>query len=69
MIAVKKKPKPEHKRRKMAHVTEEMKEWSAMLQQEIEKWPKVAAKPMFGMRNCRAFGSVGYFATSSGRGV
>jgi hypothetical protein len=47
---VKKKPKPEHKRRKMAHATEEMKEWSAMLQQEIEKWPKVAAKPMFGMR-------------------
>ena len=34
----------------MAHATEEMKEWSAMLQQEIEKWPKVAAKPMFGMR-------------------
>ena len=27
------------------------------------------SKPMFGMRNCRAFGSVGYFATSSGRGV
>ena len=38
------------KRRKMAYATEEMKEWSAMLGQEIEKWPKVAAKPMFGMR-------------------
>ena len=25
-------------------------------------------KPMFGMRNCRASGRVGYFATSSGRG-
>jgi len=34
----------------MALATEEMKEWSAMLQQEIEKWPKVAARPMFGMR-------------------
>ena len=34
----------------MAHASEEMKEWSALLHQEIEKWPKVAAKPMFGMR-------------------
>jgi hypothetical protein len=50
LIAVKKKPKPEHKRRKMAHATEEMKQWSAMLQQEIDKWPRVSAKPMFGMR-------------------
>ena len=50
MIDVKRKAKPEHKRRKMALATEEMKEWSAMLQQEIEKWPKVAARPMFGMR-------------------
>jgi hypothetical protein len=45
-----KKEKPKAKRRKMAYATEEMKEWSAMLAQEIEKWPKVAAKPMFGMR-------------------
>jgi len=34
----------------MAHATEAMKEWSAMLGQEIEKWPKVTAKPMFGMK-------------------
>ena len=27
------------------------------------------SKPTLGMRNWRAFGSVGYFATSSGRGV
>jgi hypothetical protein len=45
-----KKPKPKRQRRKMAYATEEMKEWAAMLGQEIEKWPKVAAKPMFGMR-------------------
>ena len=27
------------------------------------------SKPTFGIRNCTAFGSVGYLATSSGRGV
>jgi len=47
---MRKKTKPKAKRRKMAYATEEMKEWSAMLGQEIEKWPKAAAKPMFGMR-------------------
>ena len=44
------KAKAKHERRKMAYATEQMKEWSAMLGQEIEKWPKVTAKPMFGMR-------------------
>lgn len=34
----------------MAYATEEMKQWSAMLAQELDQWPKVAAKPMFGMR-------------------
>jgi hypothetical protein len=47
---MKKSAKPKAKRRKMAPITEEMKEWSAMLGQEVEKWPKVSAKPMFGMR-------------------
>lgn len=47
---MKKSAKPEHKRRKMAVISEEMKEWSNLLSQELEKWPKVSAKPMFGMR-------------------
>jgi len=47
---MKKNPKSKPKRRKMAPITEEMKEWSAMLGQEIDKWPKVTARPMFGMR-------------------
>lgn len=34
----------------MPPASEEMKEWSAMLGEELKKWPKVAAKPMFGMR-------------------
>ena len=34
----------------MAPISEEMKEWANLLSQELEKWPKVRAKPMFGMR-------------------
>jgi len=34
----------------MAPISEEMKEWTNLLSQELEKWPKVSAKPMFGMR-------------------
>jgi len=50
------------KRRKMAHASEEMKEWSALLKQELEKLPKVIAKPMFGMlcyyRGAKVFGAL-----------
>src|SRR5262245_29422547 len=46
----KSKAKPKAKRPKMAYASEEVKEWAAMLGHEIEKWPNVAAKPMFGMR-------------------
>lgn len=46
----------------MAHASEEMKEWSALLKQELEKLPKVAAKPMFGMlcyyRGAKVFGAL-----------
>ena len=47
---MKKSAKPKPKRRKMAPISEEMKEWANLLSQELEKWPKVSAKPMFGMR-------------------
>jgi hypothetical protein len=30
-------------------ISEHMREWSAMLQSEIETWPNVSAKKMFGM--------------------
>jgi hypothetical protein len=30
-------------------VSEQMREWSAMLQSEVESWPRVSAKKMFGM--------------------
>ena len=32
----------------------------------LERLADMGIKPTFGMRNCRAFGSVGYFATRSG---
>lgn len=34
----------------MPPASEEMKEWANLLGQELEKWPKVSAKPMFGLR-------------------
>ena len=40
-----KRPRP-----KMPLVSEEMKQWSALLGEELSKWPNVAARPMFGLR-------------------
>jgi hypothetical protein len=34
----------------MPPASEEMKQWSAMLGEELSKWPKVTARPMFGLR-------------------
>lgn len=36
-------------RPKFSPVSEEMKQWSAMLGQELQKWPKATSRPMFGM--------------------
>jgi hypothetical protein len=30
-------------------ISEEMKQWSAMLETELNDWPQVSSKPMFGM--------------------
>ena len=40
-----KRPRP-----KMALASEEMKQWSAMLGNELSTWPQVTARPMFGLR-------------------
>ena len=37
------------KRPKLVPVSDEMKHWSAMLEQELSAWPKVTWRPMFGM--------------------
>lgn len=36
------------KRPKMLPISEEMKQWSAMLEQELRGWPGVSSRPMFG---------------------
>ena len=36
-------------RPKMPPVSEEMKQWSAMLKTEVSGWPQITTKPMFGM--------------------
>ncbi len=40
-----KRPRP-----KMPLASEEMKQWSAMLGNELSTWPQVTARPMFGLR-------------------
>ena len=37
------------KRPKLLPVSEEMQQWSAMLERELSAWPKVTSRPMFGM--------------------
>jgi TfoX/Sxy family transcriptional regulator of competence genes len=36
------------KRPKLLRISEEMKPWSAMLEQELSAWPRVSSRPMFG---------------------
>jgi len=36
-------------RPKMPPISEEMKQWSAMLKTEVSGWPHISTKPMFGM--------------------
>src|SRR5207248_1884641 len=33
---------------KLVRISEEMKQWSAMLEQELSGWPDVSSRPMFG---------------------
>lgn len=33
----------------MARIAEEMKQWSAMLGEELHRWPQVTSRPMFGL--------------------
>jgi hypothetical protein len=36
------------KRPKLLRISEEMKQWSAMLEEELQGWPGVSSRPMFG---------------------
>jgi hypothetical protein len=48
-VARKKPKKAKSGRPKMPPVAEEMKQWSAMLGQELSTWPHVKSRPMFGL--------------------
>lgn len=43
-----KKAAPARPRPKLVRISEEMKQWSALLGAELERWPAVRTKPMFG---------------------
>ena len=42
------KKKSKTPRPKMPPISEEMRQWSAMLADELRTWPKVSSRPMFG---------------------
>jgi hypothetical protein len=49
-------------RPKLPHIADEMKQWSAMLGQELRTWPHVKSRPMFGLlgfyRRTKIFGGL-----------
>jgi hypothetical protein len=47
--AAKQKTRSMRERPKMPRISEEMKQWSAMLREELHGWPQVSSRPMFGM--------------------
>jgi hypothetical protein len=58
----KQKARAMRERPKMPRISEEMKQWSAMLKTEVSGWPQVSSRPMFGMqglyRGKRIFGGL-----------
>jgi hypothetical protein len=42
--------KAKSNRPKLPAIAEEMRQWSAMLGQELSTWPQVSSRPMFGLR-------------------
>lgn len=37
------------KRPKLLRISEEIRQWSAMLEQDLKRWPSVTSRPMFGL--------------------
>ena len=48
-LAARAADKPGRRMPKFPPVRDEMKRWSALLGEELRKWPAVSSKPMFGM--------------------
>jgi hypothetical protein len=40
---------PAAQRPKLLRISDEMREWSAMLEHELSTWPRVNSRPMFGL--------------------
>jgi hypothetical protein len=43
------KAKPRPRRPRLPHIAEEMRQWSTMMGTELQSWPHVKTRPMFGM--------------------
>lgn len=70
MAAVAKKNNPKKQQGpQLKPISGQMREWSAMLQSEVETWPNVTAKRMFGMislyRGKQIFAALPYTRTPS----
>jgi hypothetical protein len=52
------KPQPRRPRPKLHPVSEEMRHWSAMLENEVCSWPKITTKPMFGFLSFYRAGTI-----------
>ena len=46
------------KRPKLLPVSEEMKQWSTMLEKELNSWPDVSSRPMFGFQSFYRKGAI-----------
>jgi hypothetical protein len=62
------KPRTKRARPKLPPVSEEMKQWSAMLGQELRNWPKVSWRSMFGFQ-CFYRGKKIFAALPATRGI
>jgi hypothetical protein len=60
--------KQKRARPKLPPISEEMKQWSALLAGELHRWPKVSARPMFGFQ-CFYRGKKIFAALPATRGI
>ena len=56
--AAKQKSRAMRDRPKMPPISEEMKQWSAMLKTEVSNWPQISTRPMFGMQGLYRGGKI-----------
>jgi hypothetical protein len=62
------KVKTKSARPKLVRISDEMKQWSAMLEHELSGWPDVSSRPMFGFLSFYRKGAI-FAALPQTRGV